>query len=244
MNARSNRIYLALTSGARSGAVGELTNGLYWPNGDIAVAPIVGGIVETARGSYTATRTAPEVTETTTFVITWYDPVTDESNVEELVVSAMGFDGTVVYYASPEDVRKYLNITEDQMSDEILYGPIQRAQEDVDAACGGLVVYPDTGLKFATATIDSLLSDIAALMLMKATCAQVEYRLTVGDDFLIRDQHESQSGPGYGTAGKLQKVSGRTYTYLRQGGFLQLHGRFVSGSQSSFNRSGSIPRAN
>lgn len=241
MNIRSGRTYYAVTSGARSGGVGEFTFGLEWPDNTVADPEVTTGIVESASGSYTATRTAPTVTEVTEYIGVWYDPITDSSKTYPIVVSPTGVLTFDLYYTSPDDVRKYVGVTEDQLSDEELIQPIMRAQRDIDAACGGGLAYENTGLKFASEDLE--LDDFASGKLSEATCAQVEYRLTVGDDFMIREQYESQSGPGYGTSGKLKKVCGAAYTALGQGGFLQLHGRFVRGPQSSFTGS-DLPRAN
>lgn len=144
-----------------------------------------------------------------------------------------------LYYASPDLVRAHLGVSESQMPDSVLQRPIRLAQDDIDAACGGWRVYEDTGLKFAS--VDYELTDFQALMLSQATCEQVEYRLTVGDDFMNREQYESQSGPGYGTAGQLRKVTGRAYSKLQAGGFLRLTSRV----SNRFARAlGDLPRAN
>lgn len=144
-----------------------------------------------------------------------------------------------IYYTTTDAVRLHLGVTEAQMPDDMLARTIRLAQDDIDAACGGWVVYEDTGLKFSS--IDLALSDVQGMLLSQATCEQVEYRMTVGDDFLIREQYETQSGPGYGTSGQLRKVTGRAYSKLSQGGFLRL----TSHTSNTNGRAvGDLPRAN
>jgi hypothetical protein len=132
---------------------------------------------------------------------------------------------TTLYYTSADDLRSYLGLTEDQLSDEACAQPILRAQRDIDTAAGRWMPYDDTGLKFASATMNVPLTNAEAAALSLATCAQVEYRLTVGDDFMIREQYATQSGPGYGTSGTLKKVCGGAYSALHPYGFLKLTGR-------------------
>jgi hypothetical protein len=93
MNVKSGQTYYVLTSGARAGAVGSLTLGLEWPDDSVAVATSTAGIVESAPGSYTATRVAPTVTAVTEYVIVWYDPITDTSVTEALTVSPLSTPG-------------------------------------------------------------------------------------------------------------------------------------------------------
>lgn len=144
-------------------------------------------------------------------------------------------------YATPDQVRDFLGVTEDDLSDDVLTVPIRRASKDIDAACGGWGVYADTGLKFESTDEDVNLSDAQLAHLAEATSAQVEYRMTMGDDFMVKEQYESQSGPSYGTAGKLRKVCGEAYTLLGQAGLLRLHGK---ASNYAADRYGELPRIN
>jgi hypothetical protein len=148
-----------------------------------------------------------------------------------------------IYYTTFAKVRAWLNVTEDQVSDVVLTRPVKMAQHDIDAACGGWASHLDTGLKFAT-EIDEYLPvldpDVEEL-LSQATCAQVEYRMTMGDDFMVKEQYEAQSGPSYSTTGKLRKVCGTAYTFLNQGGLLRLHGK---SSNRYADRYGDLPRIN
>ena len=143
-------------------------------------------------------------------------------------------------YATYNEIRAHLGVTAEQVSDEDLARPLRLAQDDIDAACGAWNVYPDTGLKFASDTLVSVLSLTKARLLSQATCYQVEYRMTVGDDFMVREQYEATSGPGYGTAGTIRKVMGAAYTKLHAAGLLSLTSR-ASNSEGRYR--GTLPSA-
>lgn len=174
----------------------------------------------------------------------WYKIVfvDDEGNRQESdPIHHTNIEG--IYYTTFTKVRDWLGVTEADLANDVLIRPIKGAQRDIDAACGGWVAYLDTHLKFAT-EIDEYLpvleSDVEEL-LSQATCAQVEYRMTMGDDFMVKEQYEAQSGPSYSTSGKLRKVCGTAYTFLNQGGLLRLHGK---ASNRYADRYGELPRIN
>lgn len=170
------------------------------------------------------------------YILTFVDA---DGNRQDTAPVHRGDTTAGLYYCTPDEVRTYLGVTQEQLSDESLALPIRKAQEDIDAACGAWTVYEDTGLKFASDDLE--LDDITLRLLSDATCAQVEYRLTVGEDFLVREQYESQAGPGYSTSGQLRKVTSRAYNKLSQGGFLRL----TSHSSNRLGRViGDLPRAN
>lgn len=146
-----------------------------------------------------------------------------------------------LYYASADDVRAYLGVTPSQLSDDVIEPILRKAQYDIDAAAGGWELYEDTGLKFASDEFDDVLTDDQLRALVRATCAQVEYRMTMGDEFMVKEQYESQSGPGYSTTGQLRKVCGAAYTALGQGGLLHLHGKATNRRSRLY---GDLPRAN
>lgn len=146
-----------------------------------------------------------------------------------------------IYYASADDVRAWLGVTSAQLSDDLITPILRKAQYDIDAAAGGWDLYEDTGLKFASDEYEDVLTDNQLRALVRATCAQVEYRMTMGDEFMVKEQHESQSGPGYSTSGQLRKVCGAAYTALGQGGLLHLHGKATNRRTRLY---GDLPRAN
>lgn len=227
MNTNSGATYYPGVTGALPYGVGTITVELQTVTGVVIVPASSSDIVESALGSYTAVCIAPVVSSETTFVIVWIDPrnVGAPSDTELLVVAAGVNTLSGAFYVSYDDVRSYLGLDSTQMSDDIVRQPLVRAQRDIDIACGRWVAYADTGLKFASAVAFAYpLSDLEMVMLRDSTCAQVEYRMTVGDDFMIREQYERQGGanPSRGTVSKL---CGASYTKLAQGGFLKLHAK-------------------
>lgn len=94
---------------------------------------------------------------------------------------------------------------------------IEFACDDIDAAVGPFPV-DDDGRKFDPAVLDAKV----AKLLNKATAAQVEYRLQMGDDFMIEDQYDAKSGRDFSSSGRLRKVSPAAYSYLHSAGLLNL----------------------
>ena len=72
---------------------------------------------------------------------------------------------------------------------------IERCQRDIDAAVGPLRPFSATGLKFDPTTLDA--NDAAALT--RATVAQCEYRMEMGEDFFVRPQtNDAERAPRIG----------------------------------------------
>lgn len=120
-------------------------------------------------------------------------------------------------YATRADCLDYiegLTIDDNDVFDRL----IERAERDVDNAVGAVPLDPDTGLKFVPARLTS--GD--ARTLMRATCAQVEYRLTMGEDFFIRPQYGKTKGPEFETEGALPIVGPKTWRELEGSGLLKL----------------------
>lgn len=172
------------------------------------------------------------------YIVTFFDADGNEQDTDPV---QRGAATQGLYYADPDDVRAWLGLTSTQLSDAVLTRPIILAQYDIDAACGGWAVFEDTGLKFASDDTNDVLADWQLTLLTRATCAQVEYRLSMGDEFMVKEQYETQSGPGYSTSGQLRKVAGQAYTFLRQAGLLHLQGRMTNRDPLRY---GELPRAN
>lgn len=102
---------------------------------------------------------------------------------------------------------------------------IERAEKDVDQALGSYPRNDDTGLKLAPLELDT--NDRATLR--DATCAQVEYRLAMGEDFFVKAQFAEVSGPEFSTKGTLPRVGPKTWQELEASNLLRLtttwHGR-------------------
>ena len=57
--------------------------------------------------------------------------------------------------------------------------------------------------------------------LTRAVCAQVEYRLAMGEEFFIRDQHDSERGPAFSVSGKLSRIGPKVLVELGSTGLVQ-----------------------
>lgn len=95
---------------------------------------------------------------------------------------------------------------------------IERAERDIDRAVGIRPVDSVTGRKFDPTTMEAVQRDA----LMRATAAQVEFRIAMGDRFFIRPQHESSSGPDYSVTGKLQRIGPKAMEELELSGLFRL----------------------
>lgn len=104
-------------------------------------------------------------------------------------------------YATVSDLRAYADLTGGDDAD--LERVLIRAERDVDRVAGNQGARPDSQLlKFAPAGMGARQADA----LRRATCAQAEYRITVGEPFMVKGQHQSVSGPQFSTSGKLPRV--------------------------------------
>lgn len=237
---RTGRTYYPrIIGGAPEGLVGTLTLALEEPDNTVIEEPSTEGIVETSDGAYTGTRIAPETAGT--YIVVWYDPGEDVSLTEELLVTASAISDQGVYYATPDDVRAWLG--NENFTDEQLIRPILMAQRDIDAGVGGWEAYEDTGLKFASGEVNDILTDFEARCLRDATCAQVEYRLTMGDDFMVQEQYENRSGRDGSVTGTVRKLSSIAYTELSKAGLLRLWGNVAQRAIVPGENYGDLPRA-
>jgi hypothetical protein len=66
--------------------------------------------------------------------------------------------------------------------------------------------------------------------LKRATCAQAEYRDQMGEDFYIRAQYQSVSGPEFHTTGALPLIGPKARRELNGSGLIQYGARAVSGT--------------
>ena len=127
-------------------------------------------------------------------------------------------------YAVLSDFRAWMG--DPTIAESLVTRPLKMAHKDIDTACGPGPVFADTGLRFATDEVltTPVLTVARARILQEATCAQAEYRMVMGEDFMIKDQYANEQGPDYGSSGQLRKVPGMVYSMLQLGGFLNLHG--------------------
>lgn len=76
----------------------------------------------------------------------------------------------------------------------------------------------------------TLLEPFQQQALMRATCAQAQYRNVMGDSFFIRAQYEDVSGPVFHTSGKLPLIGPAVRRELMQSGMTLFGARAAVGS--------------
>ena len=115
-------------------------------------------------------------------------------------------------YATAAQLRDYTGKTSGELSDTAALAVLRRAEADIDSlAVVGRPVDDATGLRFNPANLTA--GEVRTLM--RATCAQAEYRLEMGESFFIRPQHTEVSGPEFTTKGTLGRIGAQTMNELR-----------------------------
>jgi hypothetical protein len=92
---------------------------------------------------------------------------------------------------------------------------LKDAELDIDSLLGPYGLSEITGLK-----VDPLV-DLDAperVALARATCFQAEYRIEMGEEFFVKAQHNSVSGPHFSTTGKLPYVGPKVHRELPKTG--------------------------
>lgn len=74
------------------------------------------------------------------------------------------------------------------------------------------------------------LNENQALALAYATCAQVEFRNAMGEDYFVRPQFDSVKGPDFTTAGRLPMIGPKVKRELSGTGLILKGGRAVAGA--------------
>lgn len=105
-------------------------------------------------------------------------------------------------------------------ADATLERHIQRAQRDVDRAAGVWVVDRTTGLKFTP----SAMGAVPRAALMRATAAQVEYRLAKGEAFFMEEPMAVQ-GPDFSSQYREPRIGPKVYEELQLGGLRRVTAR-------------------
>lgn len=97
-----------------------------------------------------------------------------------------------------------------------------RAERDVDTLLVGYgALNATTGLKYDPA-VD--LEAWQVLALNRATCAQAEYRLRMGEDFFIVAQYDRQQGPDFTIEGELPYIGPQVERELQATGLIRAYG--------------------
>lgn len=222
--------------------VGDLTIAVEDELNVVLVAPTTAGIVESSPGAYTGRVIAPVVVaKREDLIVVWYSAVHDESSTDNLTVRLGAMPSEGLWYATPDDVRDWLTLPD--LTDEQLIPVIRKCQIDIDAGAGSWEPYADTALKFASDVTPDVLSSLQAKLLTRATCQQVEYRMTVGEDFMVKEQYESESGPDGSVSGKVKKLSAYAYASLASASLLRLNTGHVEKHHYGRNRRRLLPSA-
>ena len=122
-------------------------------------------------------------------------------------------------YATITQLRDYCQLTSTELPTDEATHLLEKAEGDIDAL--GIIDRPisaTTGRRFTPTTMTT----VDALILQRATCAQAEYRRTMGKDFFIRAQYKTVSSPDYSTSGVLSYVAPGVYRELAGSGFFRL----------------------
>lgn len=120
-------------------------------------------------------------------------------------------------YATKADCIAYipgLSVNDDEEFDKL----IERAERDIDSIIGFRASDTTTGKKFVPLNLTT--NERNALR--DATCAQVEYRLEMGERFFVRPQHNKVRGPEFETEGRLPRIGPKVITELEGGVLLSL----------------------
>jgi hypothetical protein len=151
-------------------------------------------------------------------------PNTPPFALEELVVSSSlllpGAEplGVIPTYAQRSDCLAFiegLNITDGLAFDRL----IVRCERQIDDLLQ--IDHRTTGAAGPKVTPNRL-SARQAEGLKNATCAQVEYRLEMGERFFKREQYESESGPDFSVRGRLPKIGPKVVPELVRVGLFKI----------------------
>ncbi len=111
---------------------------------------------------------------------------------------------------------------------------LERASRDIDRLVGPWEVNATTGFKFLDVLSPlSFIDELEAHQVQAikyATAAQAEYRVAMGEEFFVRDQYDSTSGPDFSASGRLSKIGPKVWSELQGNDLLQLTGR-IGGSR-------------
>lgn len=122
-------------------------------------------------------------------------------------------------YATIQDLDDYLEVTNYLPTEAAKKKALLTAQSDIDLYVGRSRGYNSTtGLVYDptdTTTFDEFMVED----LVEATCAQVKYRLTMGDAFFMESPRGETQGPDY-TQTKVPRISPESIVALRRHGIM------------------------
>lgn len=119
-------------------------------------------------------------------------------------------------YATQTDFEAYVEGW-DTDNPEALARLLERAERDIDALAVTMTPL-DSGLKFDPE--DMTAADAAVLM--RATCAQAEYRFLMGEEHFAKAQFDRVGGPDFTTEGRLPYIGPKVFRELAGTGVIPM----------------------
>lgn len=134
-------------------------------------------------------------------------------------------------YAQVADFEAYVGPSWTTTNPTALEHELEAAEVDVEFAVGHVPTDEATGRKFDVGP-NTALTAPQLTALQRAVCAQAEYRLRMGRDFMVRSQHAAVSGPRFSTTGQLDYIGPAVWRELAGAGLTKLTASV--GSRSSW----------
>lgn len=102
---------------------------------------------------------------------------------------------------------------------------LERAEEDIDDMLSGDYLTVNGRKRDPSVSAVNPMTVNEIKYLMRATCAQAEYRIVQGEDFFVQTQYDSVSGPDFSTSGKRPRIGPKTRRELARGRLITATGR-------------------
>lgn len=122
-------------------------------------------------------------------------------------------------YATIADLRDWTGQDSATLTDSEATRALTLSERDIDGLSP--VLHPintTSGRRYSPASLSAL----QAIVLQRATCAQAEYILSMGEDFFIRGQYDSVNGPDFSTSGRLPRIAPAVWRELAGSGLVRL----------------------
>lgn len=127
-------------------------------------------------------------------------------------------------YAKVSDLDTYIGVENYLPTEAAKKAALIQAEGDIDLWTGRSRGYSEeTGLAYDP-TDTSVFDTFMVEDLIEATCAQVKYRLTMGDAFFMQSQRASVQGPDYSEQ-NVPRLSPETVIALRRHGIIPRYAR-------------------
>lgn len=127
-------------------------------------------------------------------------------------------------YATTTDFADYVEgwVTDDAGA---LARVIERAEEDIDDVLSGDFLAATGRKRDPSPSATNPMTATQVKYLMRATCAQAEYRIILGEGWFTQAQFDSVSGPTFSTQGKRPRLAPKARRELIRGRLMIMTGR-------------------